>query len=100
YGPTFSGIQSAQIGSRSGIAEISIPDVASVMPRQYQQPHLIHPASFDIVFQLGLPLYRRNIGNGPVMPTAIDEVTINCNISSSPGTKWVAATTMVETAFR
>lgn len=100
YGPTFSGIQSARIGSRAGIAEISIPDIASVMPRKYQQPHLIHPASFDIVFQLGLPIYQRNIGNGPVMPTAIDEVTINCNIGSSPGTKWVAATTMVETAFR
>ena len=100
YGPTFQGIQSAQVGTLGGIADISIPDVASVMPRKYQQPHLIHPSSFDSIFQLGIPLYRRNVGNGPVMPTGLDEVTINCNIQSNPGTKWVAATTMPETAFR
>lgn len=100
YGPVFACIQSAQVGLNGGIAEINIPDVASVMPRKYQQPHVIHPASFDAVFQLGIPLYRRNIGNGPVMPTSIDEMTISCNLSSSPGTKWVAATTISETAFR
>ncbi|KAF7552333.1 hypothetical protein G7Z17_g4400 [Cylindrodendrum hubeiense] len=100
YGPTFTCIQSAQIGSDGGIAEISIPDVASMMPRQHQQPHVIHPASFDAVFQLGIPLYRRNIGNGPVMPTSMDELTINYNIGSKPGTKWVAATTVSEKGFR
>ncbi|KAF5009329.1 hypothetical protein FDECE_4427 [Fusarium decemcellulare] len=100
YGPTFNGIQSAQIGPDAGIAEISIPDVASVMPRKHQQPHVIHPASFDAVFQLGIPLYRRNIGNGPVMPTNIDEMTINHSLSSKPGTKWVAATTLSEKGFR
>ncbi|KAF4983054.1 hypothetical protein FZEAL_1454 [Fusarium zealandicum] len=100
YGPTFQAIKSAQIGSNGGIAEISIPDVVSVMPRKHQQPHVIHPASFDAVFQLGIPIYRRNIGNGPVMPTSIDEITINCKLSSSPGTKWVASTTVSEKGFR
>ncbi|KAJ4203077.1 hypothetical protein NW759_015276 [Fusarium solani] len=100
YGPTFQGIQSAKIGPRGGIAEISIPDVASVMPRKHQQPHVIHPAPLDSVFQLGIPLYRRSIGNGPVMPTTIDEMTIDCRLSSDPGTKWVASTTIIETGFR
>ncbi|RSL51427.1 hypothetical protein CEP54_011402 [Fusarium duplospermum] len=100
YGPTFQGIQSAKIGPRGGIAEISIPDVASVMPRKHQQPHVIHPAPLDSVFQLGIPLYRRSIGNGPVMPTTIDEMTIDCRLSSDPGTKWAASTTITETGFR
>lgn len=100
YGSTFQGIQSAKIGPRGGIAEINIPDVASVMPRNHQQPHVIHPAPLDSVFQLGIPLYRRTIGNGPVMPTTIDEMTIDCQLSSHPGTKWVASTTIVETGFR
>lgn len=100
YGPTFNGIQSAKIGTHGGVANISIPDVLSVMPRQYQQPHVIHPSSFDSIFQLGLPIYRRNVGTGPVMPTSIDEITINCKLSSDPGTKWVASTTMTETGFR
>ncbi|KAM0421170.1 hypothetical protein ACHAPT_011062 [Fusarium lateritium] len=100
YGPTFQGIQSAQIGPHSGVAEITIPDVASMMPRKHQQPHVIHPAPLDSVFQLGIPLYRRSIGNGPVMPTTIDEMTINCSLSSDPGTKWVASTSIIETGFR
>ncbi|KPM37670.1 Lovastatin diketide synthase LovF [Neonectria ditissima] len=100
YGPTFTCIQSAKIGPQGGIAEISVPDVVSVMPRKHQQPHVIHPASFDAVFQLGIPLYRRNIGNGPVMPTSIDELTINCNLGSKPGIKWVASTTVNEKGFR
>ncbi|MCJ1309677.1 hypothetical protein MMC25_003337 [Agyrium rufum] len=100
YGPAFSGIQSVRIGPHAGISEVSIPDVASMMPRKYQQPHLIHPGSFDAVFQLGIPLYRRNIGNGPVMPTVLEEVTVNCNLASEPGTKWVTTTTMTETGFR
>lgn len=100
YGPVFSGIQSIQFGAHAGVSEVVITDVASGMPRNHQQPHLIHPASFDAVFQLGIPLYRRNIGSGPVMPTVLDEVTVNCSISSEPGTKWTAATTMTETGFR
>lgn len=46
----------------------------------------MHPASFDLGFQLGFPIYRRNIGRGPVMLTAVDEVAIKWNIGSSPGT--------------
>ncbi|KAK1517781.1 beta-ketoacyl synthase domain-containing protein [Colletotrichum costaricense] len=100
YGPTFAGIESAQIGSRGGIAEIKIPDVKSMMPRKHQQEHVIHPASLDTVFQLGLPLYRRDVGNGPVMPTSIDDLIINCKLSSTPGTKWTVCSTMGQKGFR
>ncbi|KAK1996712.1 beta-ketoacyl synthase domain-containing protein [Colletotrichum falcatum] len=87
YGPTFAGIQSAKLGPVGATAEIIVPDVKSVMPRKHQQEHTIHPASLDTVFQLGIPLYRRTVGNGPVMPTSIDELTIKCSIGSDPGTK-------------
>ncbi|KAK2011526.1 beta-ketoacyl synthase domain-containing protein [Colletotrichum eremochloae] len=100
YGPTFAGINSAKLGPRGAIAEITVPDVKSMMPRKYQQEHIIHPASLDIVFQPGIPLYRRTIGNGPVMPTSIDELSIKCNISSKPGTKWTVATTVRQKGFR
>lgn len=100
YGPTFAGIESAQIGSRGGIAEIKIPDVKSMMPRKHQQEHVIHPASLDTVFQLGLPLYRRDVGNGPVMPTSIDDLIINCKLSSTPGTKWTVCSTLGQKGFR
>ncbi|KAK2057820.1 beta-ketoacyl synthase domain-containing protein [Colletotrichum caudatum] len=100
YGPAFSGIQSAKLGPRAGIAEMVVPDVKSMMPRKYQQKHIIHPASLDIVFQLGIPLYRRAVGNGPVMPTNIDELTIKCNIGSDPGSKWTVCSTVRQDGFR
>ncbi|KAH8815991.1 Choline/Carnitine o-acyltransferase-domain-containing protein [Xylogone sp. PMI_703] len=95
FGPMFSNVQDADIGPHVGVSEVIIPDISSVMPRKYMQPHLIHPATFDAISHLGMPLYRRSSGNGPVMPTGMDEVTINCkNISNKPGTKWVVATAM------
>ncbi|KAG9250059.1 uncharacterized protein F5Z01DRAFT_731189 [Emericellopsis atlantica] len=100
YGPTFACIESAQIGPDGAVADITVPDVVSMMPRKHQQPHVIHPAPFDAVFQLAIPLYRRKIGNGSVMPTSIDEIVISCNISSTPGTEWTASTTVKETGFR
>lgn len=100
FGPTFSNVQKAQIGPDVGVCEVTLPDIASVMPAKYQQPHLIHPASFDAISHLGMPLYRRNTGNGPVMPTGMEEVTIYCNIGCSPGTNWVVATTMNSTGAR
>ncbi|KAK1689375.1 beta-ketoacyl synthase domain-containing protein [Colletotrichum godetiae] len=100
YGPTFAGIELAQIGSRGGVAEIKIPDVKSMMPRKHQQEHVIHPASLDTVFQLGIPLYRRDVGNGPVMPTSIDDLIINCKLGSKPGTKWTVCSTMGQKGFQ
>ncbi|KAK1593857.1 beta-ketoacyl synthase domain-containing protein [Colletotrichum navitas] len=100
YGPTFACIQSGKLGPRGAIAEITVPDVKSMMPRKYQQEHIIHPSSLDNVFQLGIPLYRRTIGNGPVMPISIDELTIKCNIGSNPGTKWTVSSTVRQKGFR
>ncbi|EFQ30570.1 beta-ketoacyl synthase domain-containing protein [Colletotrichum graminicola] len=100
YGPTFACIQSAKLGPRGAIAEITVPDVKTMMPRKYQQEHIIHPASLDTVFQLGIPLYRRTIGNGPVMPTSIDELSIKCNIGSNPGTKWTVSSSVRQKGFR
>lgn len=94
FGPMFSNIKHAQVGSHVAVSSVTLPDVSSVMPRKYQQPHLIHPASFDAISHLGMPLYRRNSGNGPVMPTGMDEVIINCKLSNKPGTRWTVATTM------
>lgn len=100
FGPTFSNVQFAQIGTHVGVSQVTLPDTASVMPAKYQQPHLIHPASFDAISHLGMPLYRRSTGNGPVMPTGMEDVTINCSLRCEPGTKWVVATTMSSTGSR
>jgi acyl transferase domain-containing protein/NADPH:quinone reductase-like Zn-dependent oxidoreductase len=94
FGPTFSNVAKAQIGDHVGVCEVLLPDVAPVMPAKYMGPHLIHPTSLDAISHLGMPLFRRHSGNGPLMPTGMEEVTINCKMSNKPGTKWIVATTM------
>ncbi|CZR61454.1 related to polyketide synthase [Phialocephala subalpina] len=94
FGPTFSNVNSAQIGAHIGIANVTIPDVGKVMPAGHMQPHLIHPATFDAISHLGMPLYRRSCSSGPVMPTGMDEVIINMNVGNKAGSKWVVATRM------
>lgn len=94
FGPTFSNVQRASIGSHVGVMEVVVPHIANIMPMKFQRPHLIHPASFDAISHLGMPLYRRSAGSGPVMPTGMEEVTLNCKIGCDPGTKWIVAATM------
>jgi acyl transferase domain-containing protein/NADPH:quinone reductase-like Zn-dependent oxidoreductase/SAM-dependent methyltransferase len=94
FGPTFTNVQVAQIGDQGAVCDVLLPDASSVMPSKFLQPHLIHPASFDAISHLGMPMYRRSGGKGPVMPTGMDEVIINCKIGNKPGTKWIVAASM------
>jgi hypothetical protein len=49
-GPTFANLTSAErrAGATHGI--VKIPDVAAVMPAEYQSPHVVHPATLDACF--------------------------------------------------
>jgi len=87
-------VTGAQIGPTVGVASVLVPDIAAIMPSKYMQPHLLHPASFDATAHLGLPLYKRNSGTGPVMPVCMEEITFDCRMSSAPGTKWTVASSI------
>ncbi|KAJ4413542.1 Type I Iterative PKS [Gnomoniopsis sp. IMI 355080] len=54
YGETFQNLTSlhaAEDGSRC-YGTIKIPDTASVMPFNFEYPHIIHPATLDAIFHL------------------------------------------------
>ncbi|KAJ5014431.1 Reducing polyketide synthase FUB1 [Colletotrichum sp. SAR 10_99] len=54
YGPTFRNVfQAAAVpGEYTACGSIAIPDTKSVMPSDFEFPHLIHPATMDAIFHL------------------------------------------------
>lgn len=91
YGKTFSTIQKLQIGPCQALANVIIPDVAACMPANRLEPHVIHPATFDALMHIALPLYSRNCSKGAAMLISIDEVTVSSDIFKSVGDELVVA---------
>ncbi|KAF1935948.1 ketoacyl-synt-domain-containing protein [Clathrospora elynae] len=87
YGTNFATIQKLRIGHCQALGEVAIPDVADCMPDRYMQPHTIHPATFDALMHIVLPLYSRHCSSGPVMLTSVDEVSVAADMVSVHGNK-------------
>lgn len=87
----FSPIDSLKYGNRQGLLDIIIPDVATLMPYRSYRPHVIHPITLDAVHQLSGILFKKFVSNAPCVPTKIDLLEINANISTRSGNKLTAA---------
>ncbi|KAJ6031392.1 ketoacyl-synt-domain-containing protein [Penicillium herquei] len=87
YGTNFSTIKNLRIGECQALGQVIIPDVAQCMPSGYQQPHTIHPATFDALMHIVLPLYFRHCTVGTAMLTSIEEVTVMANMTADPGSE-------------
>ncbi|KAJ5773646.1 ketoacyl-synt-domain-containing protein [Penicillium paradoxum] len=57
------------------------------MPSGYQQPHTIHPATFDGLMHIVLPLYFRHCTVGTAMLTSIEEIIVTANMTTIPGSQ-------------
>ncbi|KAF4637761.1 hypothetical protein G7Y89_g319 [Cudoniella acicularis] len=91
YGPTFAVVKELLKGNQCAIATVETPNIASVMPSKFMQPHLIHPATLDATFQIGLPLYFGSCSYGSIMPVAVDQIAIDAAILSEPGQQYLTA---------
>jgi NADPH:quinone reductase-like Zn-dependent oxidoreductase/malonyl CoA-acyl carrier protein transacylase len=100
YGPTFASIRNLRIGHCEAVGTVIIPDVAACMPSSFMQPHIIHPATFDSLMHIVLPLYSRHCSPGPVMLTSIGEVTVSADIFSTPGQELLVACALSPTGTR
>ena len=92
YGPTFAMIQQACIGDCQGVATIRVPNIAECMPSQFIQPHVIHPATLDCVFQVDIPLYLRHCSKGSIMPISIEEILVSAKAANQPGRQFQVVT--------
>ncbi|KAL8707717.1 MAG: hypothetical protein Q9220_007297 [cf. Caloplaca sp. 1 TL-2023] len=80
YSSTFAGLESLSMteDASQAISSISVLDLQASMPAKYQQPHIIHPATLETVFQSALALVGRRLGPGVKMPIHADEILIAC----------------------
>ncbi|OJJ02001.1 hypothetical protein ASPVEDRAFT_887593 [Aspergillus versicolor CBS 583.65] len=54
YGPSFRNVKSltAVPSGKASYGSVAVPDTKSTMPRGYETPHVIHPATMDSIFHL------------------------------------------------
>jgi acyl transferase domain-containing protein/NADPH:quinone reductase-like Zn-dependent oxidoreductase/NAD(P)-dependent dehydrogenase (short-subunit alcohol dehydrogenase family) len=89
YGPTFRNTVSvAAVPSRSAsFGSVIVPDTRSTMPKKYESPHVIHPATLDSIFHLTLAaLSTDGLAKEAVVPYSIEEIYIARDQPKQPGT--------------
>ncbi|KUI60431.1 Lovastatin diketide synthase LovF [Cytospora mali] len=104
YGQTFRGIRSysLEVDDSSAIAAVEVPDTAALMPAQYQQPHLIHPTTLDIVLHTCLPMVSHYLGRGSIMPVHIGEILVSATpeLPHEPSSELNVSTMMRSSHYR
>ncbi|KAJ8067959.1 hypothetical protein OCU04_003540 [Sclerotinia nivalis] len=84
YGPSFQAIRMLEMSKLKAVGSIKIPDVKSIMPTNYMQPHIIHPTTLDALLHTSLPLFSNTIGAGSVMPVSIGKISLRGDINNEP----------------
>ncbi|RFU27072.1 hypothetical protein B7463_g9261, partial [Scytalidium lignicola] len=97
FGPLFKNLSQAQYaGGYQGeaIARVTIPDVASAMPCNYLEPHIIHPATMDSMLHMFLAAFQDLTGGAkiiePLLPVFMQEVWVSASICNKPGDTFTA----------
>ncbi|KAG0649046.1 Highly reducing polyketide synthase [Hyphodiscus hymeniophilus] len=97
FGPLFRNISTAKVtGKRHGetVATITTPNIAESMPRNYLEPHIIHPATMDSMLQLSLLAFQDLTGGAkitePLLPVYIQEVWLSAGIGNRPGQEFTS----------
>ena len=88
YGPRFANISQLQIGDRSVYGTVKIPNIASSMPANFMQPHVVHPTTLDTMLQAILPRYYEALPSSSVVTASIDEMFISADaFVNEPGSE-------------
>ena len=85
YGHNFAAVTRLKVGDGQAVAEVTIPDINSIMPSKFMQPHIIHPTTLDALTHSALALYSQQYGPGPIMPVLIQKIEIFSDIGNEPG---------------
>ena len=81
----FATISEMQMNDYQAKAEVVIPDVASTMPSNFMQSHVIHPTTLDAVLHSSLPVYARHYCQGSIVPMSISYLNVSTGLDSTPG---------------
>lgn len=87
HGKIFQNLQSVRVGHNQAVATLSIADVISTMPLNYQRRHVLHPTTLDSVFvsAYGALLGAQSARYTSMVPKRIKELWVSHDIQSQPG---------------
>ena len=95
YTGPFASVTEIYANPKSAMCSITIPDTKKYMPAEYQQPHVVHPATLDALLQTAFPvLMKSGQMTSSFVVSGIDELSISSDISSKPGTELLTLTTV------
>ncbi|KAI1086249.1 ketoacyl-synt-domain-containing protein [Rostrohypoxylon terebratum] len=89
YGLLFQNISSLHRKENVCVSTVRVPDTRSVMPANFEYPHILHPATLDSIFQTAFA-----IGNDPMVPSFIGSLYLSAepDILSKAGQELVVKT--------
>ena len=88
----FKCITDFRFGLNQSLGSICIPDTASFMPKKYQLPHVLHPATLDACMQvMFIPLLKGGL-RSPMVPTFMKEIRISKDVPNEPGHQFLVHT--------
>lgn len=90
YGPTFRNMTELYAGpDANSYGVIGIPDTKKIMPKGFEYPFVVHPATFDSVLHLLFPCIagEEESLSEAVVPFSFDRIFISANMPTEAGTK-------------
>jgi SAM-dependent methyltransferase len=79
------------LGKGNALSTVTVPDVARCMPKHFQHPHIIHPATLDSILQTFmiaiLDAKKADRVRQPELPTFMKTVWVSTSITNEPGSK-------------
>ena len=86
YGGPFTSVEKISTTAKEASGVVRITDTAAEMPRGFEQPHVIHPATLDSCLHMVFaPLLKLGGSLEPMVPTHITELSVSRDFSNRPG---------------
>ena len=101
YGGVFQALTEIRRGDYCSTCQVKISDTKSIMPHQFEFPHMIHPVTLDSIFQMAVPssLKTDEDLNAPRVPVGIGRLYVSADVSKSPGDLLNGYATYKQTGF-
>ena len=101
YGRVFRNLTELYAGDQASYGVIKVPDTKSVMPKEFEYPFVIHPATLDSVLHLLFPSISgadQSLSHA-VVPYAVDRLFISTEIPSTPTTELCGFSTAKKASY-
>ncbi|KAL1857997.1 Type I Iterative PKS [Paecilomyces lecythidis] len=89
YGETFANMKTASCAHDTCVAELVIPNTAATMPKNFEHPFVIHPATLDSTLHALFVAASAERGplEDPAVPISVDEIFVSPALTRKPGDK-------------